>query len=53
MLAHLCKPACSGMGNSVVSSTPTIQKDTQPKGNVDALSDLPTALQPSYEVILP
>ena len=36
--------ACSGKGNSVVSSTPTIQKDTQPKGNVDALSDLPTAL---------
>ena len=36
--------ACSGKGNSVVASTPTIQKDTQPKGNVDALSDLPTAL---------
>ena len=34
--------ACSG--KAVVSSTPPIQKDTQPKGNVDALSDMPIAL---------
>ena len=39
--------ACSDnvdKGNSVVSSTPTVQKSTQPKENVDAHSDLSIAL---------